>query len=132
MALPGEVTIIGMVLLTAMVNILIGSASAKWALLSPIMVPMLMAVGLSPELTQAAFRIGDSTTNIITPLMVFFPLVVVYCQRYVKETGVGTLVSIMMPYSIAFMISWILFLLAWWALGLPLGLQAGYTYPVAG
>ncbi|MGL4980203.1 MAG: AbgT family transporter, partial [Plesiomonas sp.] len=132
MALPGEVTIIGMVLLTAMVNILIGSASAKWALLSPIMVPMLMAVGLSPELTQAAFRIGDSTTNIITPLMVFFPLVVVYCQRYVKETGVGTLVSIMMPYSIAFMISWIIFLLCWWGLGLPLGLQASYTYPIAG
>ncbi|MGL5757403.1 AbgT family transporter [Plesiomonas sp.] len=132
MALPGEVTIIGMVLLTAMVNILIGSASAKWALLSPIMVPMLMAVGLSPELTQAAFRIGDSTTNIITPLMVFFPLVVVYCQRYVKETGVGTLVSIMMPYSIAFMISWIIFLLCWWGLGLPLGLQAPYTYPIAG
>ncbi|MGL6296635.1 MAG: AbgT family transporter, partial [Plesiomonas sp.] len=97
-----------------------------------IMVPMLMAVGLSPELTQAAFRIGDSTTNIITPLMVFFPLVVVYCQRYVKETGVGTLVSIMMPYSIAFMISWIIFLLCWWGLGLPLGLQASYTYPIAG
>lgn len=126
--LPGEATIVGMIVLTAMVNLLIGSASAKWALLSPIMVPMLMAVGLSPELTQAAFRVGDSCTNIITPLMVFFPLVVVYCQRYVKGAGVGTLVSIMMPYSIAFFVSWSLFLLAWWGMGLPLGVAAPYTW----
>ncbi len=131
MALPGEATIIGMILLTAVVNILIGSASAKWALLSPIMVPMLMAVGISPELTQAAFRIGDSTTNIITPLMVFFPLVVVYCQRYVKSTGVGTLVSMMMPYSVIFFVCWSIFLLVWWALGLPLGVNAPYTYPIS-
>ena len=128
MELPGEATIIGMILLTAAVNLLIGSASAKWGLLSPIMVPMLMAVGISPELTQAAFRIGDSSTNIITPLMVFFPLVVVYCQRYVKGAGVGTLVSMMMPYSIAFFISWSLFLLAWWGLGMPLGVAAPYTW----
>ncbi|MBJ3816300.1 AbgT family transporter [Shimwellia pseudoproteus] len=132
MALPGEVTIIGMILLTAVVNLLIGSASAKWALLSPIMVPMLMAVGISPELTQAAFRIGDSCTNIITPMMVFFPLVVVYCQRYVKSGGVGTLVSMMMPYSIAFFIAWTLFLLAWWGLGMPLGLAAPYSWSAAG
>lgn len=128
LALPGEITIIGMIILTAVVNILIGSASAKWALLSPVMVPMLMAVGISPELTQAAFRIGDSTTNIITPLMVYFPLVVVYCQRYVKSTGVGTLVSIMMPYSVFFFFVWTTFLIVWWALGMPLGLQAPYTY----
>lgn len=128
MALPGEATIIGMIVLTAVVNLLIGSASAKWALLSPIMVPMLMAVGISPELTQAAFRIGDSCTNIITPLMVFFPLIVIYCQRYTKGAGVGTLVSMMMPYSIAFFISWSLFLLAWWGFGLPLGVAAPYTW----
>ncbi|MCU6665862.1 AbgT family transporter [Silvania hatchlandensis] len=128
MALPGEATIIGMIVLTAAVNLLIGSASAKWALLSPIMVPMLMAVGISPELTQAAFRVGDSCTNIITPLMVFFPLVVVYCQRYVKGAGVGTLVSIMMPYSIAFFVAWSLFLLVWWGVGMPLGVAAPYTW----
>lgn len=128
MALPGEATIIGMVLLTALVNLLIGSASAKWALLSPIMVPMLMAVGISPELTQAAFRIGDSSTNIITPMMVFFPLIVIYCQRYVKGAGVGTLVSMMMPYSIAFLVSWSLFLLVWWGLEMPLGIAAPYTW----
>ncbi len=129
MSLPGGVTIVGMIVLTAIVNILIGSASAKWALLSPIMVPMLMAVGISPELTQAAFRIGDSTTNIITPLMVFFPLVVVYCQRYVKNAGVGTLVSMMLPYSVVLFVVWSLFLLLWWGLGMPLGLAAPYTYP---
>lgn len=128
MALPGEATIIGMIALTAVVNLLIGSASAKWGLLSPIMVPMLMAVGISPELTQAAFRIGDSSTNIITPLMVFFPLIVIYCQRYVKGAGVGTLVSMMMPYSIAFLLVWSIFLLVWWGLGLPLGIAAPYTW----
>jgi aminobenzoyl-glutamate transport protein len=129
LALPGMVTIVGIILLTAAVNLLIGSASAKWALLAPILVPMLMQLGLAPELTQAAYRIGDSTTNIITPLMPYFPLVVVYCQRYVKNTGIGTLVSLMLPYSLTFLISWSLFLLLYWMLGLPLGLQAFSTYP---
>ncbi|EMA2479919.1 AbgT family transporter [Vibrio fluvialis] len=126
--LPGEATIVGMILLTAMVNLLVGSASAKWALIGPILVPMLMAVGISPELSQAAYRVGDSVSNIISPLMVFFPLVVVYCQRYVKATGIGTLASLMMPFSIAMLIGWTLFLLAYWALGIPLGIQAPYTY----
>jgi aminobenzoyl-glutamate transport protein len=129
LALPGQVTIIGIILLTATVNLLIGSASAKWALLAPIFVPMLMQLGLSPELTQAAYRVGDSTTNIITPLMPYFPLVVVYSQRYVKNTGIGTLVSLMLPFSITFMITWTIFLIAFWLLGIPLGIQAPYTYP---
>jgi aminobenzoyl-glutamate transport protein len=90
---------------------------------------MLMTLGFSPELTQAAYRVGDSTTNIITPLMPYFPLVVVYCQRYVKRTGIGTLVSLMLPYSITFLILWTAFLLIYWALGIPLGVQAPYTYP---
>ncbi len=129
MALPGQVTIIGIILLTALVNLLIGSASAKWALLAPIFVPMLMQLGHSPELTQAAYRIGDSTTNIVTPLMPYFPLVVVFAQRYVKKTGIGTLVSLMLPYSITFLVLWSLFLLIYWTLGIPLGLQAPYSYP---
>jgi para-aminobenzoyl-glutamate transporter family len=128
MNLPGQATIVGMILLTAMVNLLVGSASAKWALIGPILVPMLMAVGISPELSQAAYRVGDSVSNIISPLMVFFPLVVVYCQRYVKSTGIGTLASLMMPFSIAMLIGWTIFLLAYWALGIPLGIQAPYTY----
>ena len=128
MNLPGQVTVVGMILLTAFVNLLVGSASAKWALIGPILVPMLMAVGISPELTQAAYRVGDSVSNIISPLMVFFPLVVVYTQRYVKSSGIGTLASLMMPYSIAMLIGWTLFLLAYWAVGIPLGIQAPYTY----
>jgi aminobenzoyl-glutamate transport protein len=127
MQMPGAVTVIGIILITTSVNLLIGSASAKWALLGPIFVPMLMQLGLSPELTQAAYRIGDSSTNIITPLLPYFPLIVVYCQRYAKSTGVGTLISAMIPYSIFFLISWTVLLLIWWALGLPLGLQARYT-----
>ena len=125
----GEVTIVGIILLTAVVNLLVGSASAKWALLAPIFVPMLMALGLSPELTQAAYRVGDSTTNIITPLMPYFPLVVVFCQRYVKNTGIGTVAALMLPYSVCLLITWTIFLLAYWALGFPLGIQGGYVYP---
>ncbi|MFM7055484.1 MAG: AbgT family transporter [Planctomycetota bacterium] len=124
-----EVTVVGIILLTSLVNLLIGSASAKWALLSPIFVPMLMSLGLSPELTQAAYRIGDSGTNIITPLMPYFPLVVSYAQKYVKSTGVGTMISLMLPYSMAFLISWTVLLLIWWGLGLPLGTAAGYSWP---
>ncbi len=127
--LPPQVTVIGIILLTTSVNLLIGSASAKWALLAPIFVPMLMSLGLSPTLTQAAYRVGDSSTNIITPLMPYFPLVVVYAQRYVKTTGIGTMISLMLPYSLSFLASWSLLLLAYWALGIPLGLQASYTYP---
>ena len=89
---------------------------------------MLMAVGISPELSQAAYRVGDSVSNIISPLMVFFPLVVVYCQRYVKSTGIGTLASLMMPFSIAMLIGWSVFLVVYWMLNIPLGIQAPYTY----
>src|SRR5690606_29799902 len=111
---PGQVTIVGIILLPASVNLLIGSASAKWALLAPIFVPMLMQVGLSPELTQAAYRVGDSTTNIITPLMPYFPLVVVFAQRYHRGTGIGTIASMMLPYSVTFLVVWTLFLLVYW------------------
>jgi aminobenzoyl-glutamate transport protein len=126
--LPAPVTIVGIILLTASVNLLIGSASAKWALLAPIFVPMLMQLGISPELTQGAYRVGDSTTNIITPLMPYFPLVVAFAQRYVKKTGIGTLAATMLPYSLVFITMWTLFLLAFWGLGLPLGVDADYTY----
>jgi len=129
LGLPGQVTIVGIIMVTATVNLLIGSASAKWALLAPIFVPMLMQVGLAPELTQAAYRVGDSATNIITPLMPYFPLVVVYCQRYLKNAGIGTVASMMAPYSMVFLVLWTLFLLLFWTLGLPLGLQSAYVYP---
>lgn len=129
LALPAEVTIVGIVFLTAFVNLMVGSASAKWALIGPIMVPMLMQLNISPDLTQAAYRVGDSVSNIVTPLMPYFPLVVVFCQRYVKKTGIGTLVAMMIPYSVVFLVSWTIFLIIYWKLGIPLGLQSSYIYP---
>ena len=127
-ALPAFITVVGAIVITGVVNLFVGSASAKWALLAPILVPMLMQLGISPDLTQAAYRVGDSSTNIITPLMPYFPLVVVFCQRYVKDSGIGTVLSMMLPYAVAFLVVWTLFLLAYWAAGLPLGLQASYAY----
>jgi aminobenzoyl-glutamate transport protein len=129
--MPWFVTIVGIVFLTGFVNIFVGSASGKWGLLAPIFVPMLMTLGISPDLTQAAYRVGDSSTNIITPLMPYFPLVVVYCQRYVKSTGIGTLTAMMLPYSISFLILWTAFLLLYTWSGLPLGIGASYTYPAS-
>ncbi len=129
LALPAAFTIVGIVILTAFVNIFVGSASGKWGLLAPIFVPMLMSLGISPDLTQAAYRVGDSSTNIITPLMPYFPLVVVYCKRYVKDTGIGTVIAMMLPYSLWFLLTWTIFLLIYFAIGLPLGIQASYTYP---
>lgn len=128
-ALPVAVTIVAVVLMTTLVNLFIGSSSAKWALLAPIFVPMLMQLGISPDLTQAAYRVGDSSTNIITPLMPYFPLVVVFCQRYVRETGIGTVAAMMVPFSLAFLVCWTAFLLLFWAAGVPLGVQASYGYP---
>ncbi|KAB8163261.1 AbgT family transporter [Lysobacter maris] len=129
MNLPMGMTLAGIVLLSGFVNLMVGSASAKWALIGAVMVPMLMQLGVSPDLTQAAYRVGDSSTNIITPLMPYFPLIVVFCQKYVKSSGIGTLIALMLPYSIALLVLWTAFLLAFWALGLPLGVGASYVYP---
>ncbi|MGS0676705.1 AbgT family transporter [Shewanella sp. 0m-4] len=126
--LPAEITVVGMIVLVGFVNLFVGSSSAKWALIGPVLVPMLMQLNISPDLSQAAYRVGDSSSNIITPLMPYFPLVVVYCQRYVKNIGIGTLISMMLPFSLALMSIWSVWLLAYWALGFPLGLGASYTY----
>jgi len=130
--LPSMVTIVGLIFLTAFVNLFVGSSSAKWALLGPIFVPMLMQLNISPDLTQAAYRLGDSSSNIVTPLMPYFPLVVVYCQRYVKSTGIGTVISMMLPFTLTIIIAWTAFLLIYWGLGIPLGIQSSYVYPAAG
>jgi aminobenzoyl-glutamate transport protein len=127
--LAPQPTVLGVILISALVDVLIGSCSAKWALLAPVMVPMGMQLGLSPELVQGAYRIGDSTTNIVTPLMPYFPLVVTYCQRHCKTCGIGTLVALMLPYSIAFLALWSGLLLAFWGLGVPLGPGSPYAYP---
>jgi aminobenzoyl-glutamate transport protein len=129
LALPGAATVVGIVLLSGALNLVLGSTSAKWTLLAPIIVPMMMHTGLSPELAQAAYRVGDSSTNIVTPLMPYFPLVLVFARRYVKKTGIGTMTSMMLPYSVAFLVIWTLFLLAFWGLGIRLGMAGVYTYP---
>ncbi|RUO40782.1 aminobenzoyl-glutamate transporter [Pseudidiomarina aestuarii] len=129
LALSGGVTMVGIIVLVAFINLFIGSASAKWALISPIFVPMLMQLGYSPDLTQAAYRVGDSISNIITPLLPYFPLVVLYCQRYVKGTGIGSLVAMMLPFTVSLMVIWSAFLIIYWSLGIPLGIQSSYGYP---
>lgn len=118
---PTPVTLIGVIMITASVNIFIGSASAKWAMLAPILVPMMMLLGVSPELTQAAYRIGDSSTNIVTPFLPYFPMILAFGSRYCKDFGAGTLITLMLPYSVCFALAWTGFLVLWWMLGLPLG-----------
>lgn len=128
--LTGMPLLISFVLVAATMNLLIGSASAKWAIMAPIFVPMFMLLGFTPELTQAAYRVGDSVTNIITPMMSYFALIIAFAQKYNKETGIGTIIATMLPYSVVFLIGWTLLLLGWVALDLPLGPGAGlYLQP---
>ena len=109
------------ILFSALINLLMGSASAKWTILAPVFIPMFMLLGFSPELTQVAFRIGDSCTNLITPLMSHFAMILVFAKRYDENSGIGTLISTMLPYSIFFLIGWSVMLIIWMLLGLPLG-----------
>ena len=119
--------ILGFILVTAFINLFIGSASAKWAIMAPIFVPMLLELNIAPEMTQMAYRIADSSTNIISPLMSYFAMIIVFAQRYDKKSGIGTLVSTMLSYSIAFLIVWALLLVIWYFSGLPLGPGAPAT-----
>jgi aminobenzoyl-glutamate transport protein len=121
LALPAPLLLALIVLFTASLNLFVGSASAKWALLAPVLVPMLMLLGISAEMTTAAYRVGDSTTNIITPLMVYFPLILVFCQRWQKDFGLGSLAATMLPYSIALLAVGVAMVVGWVALDLPLG-----------
>ena len=124
----GYPMLVGLVLLVATINMFMGSASAKWAILAPVFIPMLMLLGYHPGLTQAAFRIGDSVTNVITPMMSYFALLVIYAQKYNKDYGVGTLISLMIPFSIAFLIAWLILLAVWFFLDLPLGFDGPLQY----
>ena len=121
LALPDTLLLLMFVLLAACLNLLVGSASAKWALLAPVFVPMLMLLGISPEASQAAYRVGDSSTNIITPLMPYFALVLGFARRYQNDAGVGTLMALMLPYSLTLLAAWMLLLGGWLLLGIPLG-----------
>lgn len=116
--------LVAIIFVSASINILIGSASAKWAILAPVFVPMLMQLGISPEWTQAAYRLGDSMTNPITPLLAYFPLILITAQRYVPTAGIGSLVALMLPYSIWFGISSTIMFALWFMAELPLGPEA--------
>lgn len=125
--MPLIITFIGV---CSVVNIFIGSASAKWAVMGPVFVPMLMMMGYTPELTQAAYRIGDSVSNIVSPLLPYFPIIITFALKYDKRAGIGTLISTMLPYSILFGLAWVLMLIIWVLLGIPLGPGAPAYLPV--
>ena len=118
----GPIPLLMLFMITAgFINLFIGSASAKWALLAPVFVPMFYLLGITPEATQLAYRIGDSTTNIITPLMPYFGVVVAFAQRYKSDTGIGTIMALMLPYSVVMFIGWAILLAVWMLFGWPLG-----------
>ena len=121
LGITGIPLLLAFLFVAAAMNLLVGSASAKWAFLAPVFVPMLALRGIEPALAQAAYRVGDSCTNIISPLMPYLPILIVFARRYDPRAGVGTLVSAMLPYSLAFLAAWTALLLLWLAVGLPLG-----------
>jgi len=121
LSLPAPVLALGFMVMAMLANLFIGSASAKYAFLAPVFVPMLMQAGLAPEITQAAYRIGDSVTNIITPLNPYWVIILGFMQRWRADAGIGTLLALMLPYAITFAVVWPALLLIWMLLGLPLG-----------
>ena len=123
------VLLILFIILSGIINLFIGSASAKWALLAPVFIPMFMLMGYSPELSQVVYRIGDSVTNIISPMMSFFVLIIAFFQRYDKNAGMGTIISLMLPYTVGFFIVWTILLILWIKLGIPLGPGVSLFYP---
>jgi aminobenzoyl-glutamate transport protein len=131
LGLPKIPLLLGFILLTATVNLAMGSASAKWALMAPVFIPMFMLLGFSPEVTQTAYRVGDSVTNIISPMMSYFALIIAFLQRYEPKAGIGTVVATMIPYSIVFLIGWSLLFSIWVLMGWDLGPGAGLVYPAA-
>ena len=116
--------IIAFIIVAGFINLFIGSASAKWGIMAPVFVPMMYQLGFTPEFTQLAYRIGDSCTNIITPLMSYFAVIVVFAQKYDEDTGIGTLISTMVPYSLVFLLGWTLLLGLWYFFGWPIGPDA--------
>ncbi|WP_163970930.1 AbgT family transporter [Oceanobacillus halotolerans] len=119
--LSGIPLILLFILIAGFINLFIGSASAKWAMMAPVFVPIMMQLGYSPELTQMAYRVADSSTNIITPLMTYFAIIIAFAQKYDKKMGIGTLISVMFPYSIYFLVGWTLVLVVWMLFGIDLG-----------
>lgn len=132
MGMTGPIIFVGFILISGSVNLMLGSASAQWAVTAPIFVPMLMLIGYSPEVIQAAYRIGDSVTNIITPMMSYFGLILAFANKYDKDLGIGTIIAMMLPYSIFFLIGWMILFYLWvFGLGMPVGPEAP-TYYIIG
>jgi aminobenzoyl-glutamate transport protein len=113
--------LVGFILVTMVVDIIMPAAIAKWAILAPIFIPLLIRLDVTPQTVLAAYRVGDSPLNVITPLMAYFPLIVVFVQRYQRSAGIGTVVSLMLPYVIILSVAWTLFFVAWYLIGIPLG-----------
>jgi aminobenzoyl-glutamate transport protein len=113
--------LIGLIIVTMIVDLIIPAAIAKWALLAPIFVPLFLRLGVAPQTVLAAYRVGDSPMNVVTPLMAYFPLIVVFTKRYSKNAGIGTVVSLMLPYVLILSVLWTLFFVAWYLIGIPLG-----------
>jgi aminobenzoyl-glutamate transport protein len=130
--LPRPLLVLGFVAVVAFMNLFIGSMSAKYAFIAPVFVPMFMQVGISPELTQAGYRVGDSITNIVTPLNPYVVIILVALQRWMPRAGLGTLLALMTPYTLAFALAWAALLLGWLALGAPLGPGGPLDYPPGG
>lgn len=128
LAIPSPLLMISFIILVGGANLLIGSASAKYAFFAPIFVPMFMQVGISPELTQVTYRVGDSFSNIITPLNPYMIIIIALVQRYVSGSGFGTVLAVMLPYSVALLVTWIVLLAGWIVIGLPLGPGGPLTY----
>jgi aminobenzoyl-glutamate transport protein len=119
--LTGILLMVAFVLVSAFINLFMGSASAKWAIMAPVFVPMFMLLGFHPGLTQAVFRIGDSITNVVTPMMSYFALIVAFAEKYDEDYGMGTIISAMLPYTLVFGVAWTGLLVVWMLLGLPVG-----------
>ena len=126
--LPMPITLGLMVVFVGALNLFVGSASAKWALLAPVLVPMLMILGISPEGATAVYRVGDGATNIITPLMVYFPLILIFAQRWKKDFGLGSLTAMMLPYSLWMLITGVILVILSAFAGLPLGPGAPMSF----
>ncbi|MFW6172072.1 MAG: AbgT family transporter, partial [Planctomycetota bacterium] len=132
LGLDNPLVFVPFILLCCFTNLMMGSASAKWAVTAPIFVPMMMLIGYSPEVIQCAYRIGDSTTNVITPMMSYFGMIFAFATRYQRSLGIGTMISLMLPYTIVFLVGWVLFFYLWvFVFGMPIGPGASLKLEVS-
>ena len=123
--ISGIPLLVGLILLCCFINLFLGSAGAKWAILAPIFVPMFMLLGYDPALTQACYRVGDSLTNTLTPLFSYFPILLGFIRKYQKDAGLGTVLANMLPYSLAFGVVWVVLLIVFVVFNIPVGIGGG-------